>query len=75
MDFADFGLKFGNPDFVKLAESFGAHGHRVTSAAEFSTTLQTALDSKGVHVIDLPIDYSGTLKALGEDLRAGTELI
>ena len=75
MDFADFGLNFGNPDFVKLSESFGAHGHRVGSAAEFATSLQTALNAKGVQVIDLPIDYSGTLKALGADLRAGTELI
>ena len=75
MDFKDFGLTFGNPDFVKLAESFGAKGHRVSSAGNFASILKTALDGKGVHVIDLPIDYSKTNAALGEDLRAGTELI
>src|SRR5215210_2111764 len=32
MGFADFGLTYGNPDFVKYAESYGAHGHRVESA-------------------------------------------
>ena len=33
MGFADWGLTYGNPDFVKYAESYGAHGHRVESAA------------------------------------------
>ena len=32
MGFADFGLTYGNPDFVKYAESYGANGHRVDSA-------------------------------------------
>src|ERR1700722_5392803 len=27
-DFPDFGLTFGNPDFVKYAEAYGAHGAR-----------------------------------------------
>src|SRR3546814_19627159 len=29
MGFKDWGLTYGNPDFVKYAESYGAHGHRV----------------------------------------------
>ena len=29
MGFTDFGLTYGNPDFVKYAESYGANGHRV----------------------------------------------
>ena len=32
MGFEDFGLTYGNPDFVKYAESYGARGHRVESA-------------------------------------------
>ena len=32
MGFKDWGLTYGNPDFVKYAESYGAKGHRVTSA-------------------------------------------
>ena len=32
MGFCDFGLDYGNPDFVKYAESYGARGHRVESA-------------------------------------------
>jgi len=56
--FDNFGLDFENPDFVKYAESFGAHGHRPNSHDEFQTILDTALNSNGVHVIDLPVDYS-----------------
>jgi len=56
--FDNFGLDFNNPDFVKYAESFGAHGYRPDSDEEFQSMLDTALNSKGVHIIDLPIDYS-----------------
>jgi len=58
MGFDDFGLDFNNPDFVTYAESFGAIGHRPDSAADFQQTLQRALSTEGVHVIDLRVDYS-----------------
>jgi acetolactate synthase-1/2/3 large subunit len=58
MGFENFGLDYNNPDFVKYAESFGATGHRPESAADLKTVLNQALNSKGVHVIDLPVDYS-----------------
>src|SRR5258708_23930748 len=32
--FADWGLTFGNPDFVTYAPAYGARGPRVTTAAE-----------------------------------------
>jgi acetolactate synthase-1/2/3 large subunit len=75
MEFKDFGLKFGNPDFVKLAESFGAVGHRVTKTEEFASKLKDALDGKGVHIIECPINYAHTNAALGENLRAAIERI
>ena len=56
--FSNFGLDFNNPDFVQYANSFGAHGYRAESYDNFKDILSTALNSKGVHVIDLPIDYS-----------------
>ena len=56
--FNDFGLDFKNPDFVKYAESFGAHGYRPESDQEFQSVLESSLNSKGVHIIDLPVDYS-----------------
>ncbi len=58
MGFDNFGLDYANPDFVKYAESYGAEGHRPTCDESFKTTLDKCLNSKGVHVIDLAVDYS-----------------
>ena len=69
MGLPDHAMTFGNPDFVKLAEAFGAHGHRSASAAETGQLLQTCLASKGVHVIDVPIDYEANHRVLSEELR------
>ncbi len=56
--FENFGLDFNNPDFVQYANSFGAIGHRAESYENFVEILQSSLNSKGVHLIDLPVDYS-----------------
>ncbi len=58
MGFDNFGLDYKNPDFVKYAESYGAIGHRPTSDENFREVLSKCLDSDGVHVIDLAVDYS-----------------
>ena len=58
LGFKKFGLDFNNPDFVQYAESFGAFGYRPNSIEEFKSSLQHALNSTGVHVIDLKVDYS-----------------
>jgi acetolactate synthase-1/2/3 large subunit len=61
--------RFGNPDFVKYAESFGATGYRITSADELLPTLRTALAADTVSVIACPVDYSANLQlieSLGE---------
>ncbi|WP_245680795.1 acetolactate synthase large subunit [Veronia pacifica] len=55
---ANWGLDFDNPDLVKYANSFGAIGHRPDSHDEFQSILKHALNTKGVHLIDLPVDYS-----------------
>jgi len=55
-------VKFGNPDFVKFAESMGLKGYRVTSTADLIPTLKTALAQDVPTVIDCPVDY-------GENLR------
>jgi acetolactate synthase-1/2/3 large subunit len=60
---------FGNPDFVAYAESFGATGHRITSADQLLPTLRTALAEDTVSVIACPVDYSANLDliaSLGE---------
>lgn len=55
-------VKFGNPDIVKYAESFGAKGYRITSAAELLPTLKAALADDGVSLIACPVDYSENLR-------------
>jgi len=50
-------VHFGNPDFVKLAESMGLKGYRVESTTDFIPTLKTALAQDVPTVIDCPVDY------------------
>jgi acetolactate synthase I/II/III large subunit len=69
-DFPDFGLKFGNPDFVKYAESYGAKGARVETLDDLIPTLEAAFTSGGVHLIAVPIDYSENMRALVDELRS-----
>lgn len=55
-------IRFGNPDFVRYAESFGARGYRVESAAELLPTLRKALAEDAVSVVAVPVDYSHNLR-------------
>jgi acetolactate synthase-1/2/3 large subunit len=48
------GERLRNPDFVKLAESFGAAGYRVTSPAELRPVLERALADDAPAVIEVP---------------------
>ena len=51
--------RFTNPDFVKLAESFGATGYKVKNTQEFRRTLEKAMDSVSIPVIiAIDVDYS-----------------
>ncbi|MGA7923934.1 MAG: acetolactate synthase large subunit [Thermoplasmata archaeon] len=53
-----FGTEFGNPDFVRFAESFGLKAFRVQSENEFDSVLQEAIGLPTPSVIDVPVDYS-----------------
>jgi len=55
-------VDFGNPDFVKYAESFGAKGYKIKAAVDPLPTLRKALDEEGVSIIACPVDYSENLK-------------
>jgi acetolactate synthase-1/2/3 large subunit len=55
-------VRFGNPDVVTYAESFGAKGYRINSAGELLPTLKAALDDDGVSLICCPVDYSENLR-------------
>jgi acetolactate synthase-1/2/3 large subunit len=69
MGFKDWGLTFGNPDFVKYAEAYGAYGHRPTSAVDFERLLAHTLATPGVHLIDCPVDYSDNDRILNNEIR------
>ena len=66
-----FGVDFGNPDFVKLAEAFGAPAWRCANADEFSQRLRQALALDVPSVIVVPIDYSVDV-AISRELGAET---
>lgn len=68
MGFENWGLDYGNPDFVKYAESYGAHGHRVGSTEELLPLLENCLNAKGVHVVECPVDYAGNSDLLTKEL-------
>jgi len=51
-------VDFGNPDFVKFAESFGARGYQITRAGDLLPALKRALADDHVSVIACPVDYA-----------------
>ena len=50
-----FGTKLGNPDFVKLAESFGINGYKPNSVSNLKDILGNAIDSNELCLIEIPI--------------------
>jgi len=67
--FADFGMTFDNPDFVKYAEAYGARGTRVTAVEELKPVLEAAFTGGGVHLVVVPIDYSENTRVLVDELH------
>ena len=68
--FADWGLTFGNPDFARYAEAYGAKGSRVDSADGLTPALAAAFTGGGVHLVSVPIDYSENIRVLVDELRS-----
>ena len=58
LGFANFGLDYGNPDFVRYAEAYGAKGWRLEETAELEPLLVRCLEEPAVHIVDVPVDYS-----------------
>jgi acetolactate synthase I/II/III large subunit len=74
-NFPDFGLTFGNPDFVKYAESYGAKGSRIESTEAIVPTLERAFSGGGVHLVVVPIDYTENKRVLVDELREKVQQI
>ncbi|MGI9473892.1 MAG: acetolactate synthase large subunit [Rubripirellula sp.] len=69
MELTSFGLDYGNPDFVKYAESYGAHGHRVESSSQLLDLMEQCHELDGVHLIEVPVDYSENDQILNHDIK------
>jgi acetolactate synthase I/II/III large subunit len=69
MNFQNFGMDMGNPDFVKYAESYGARGWRPNSVKEFREMLEKSLELPGVDLIELAIDYSDNDRVLNKEIK------
>jgi acetolactate synthase-1/2/3 large subunit len=66
--FADFGMTFGNPDFVRYAEAYGAKATRVAAPAKLTPALENAFAGGGVHLVIVPVDYSENKRVLVDEL-------
>ncbi len=73
--FTDWGLEFGNPDFVRYGDSYGATGHRITRTDQLAPVLEQAFRAGGVHIVDIPVDYSENKRVLIDELQERTCLI
>jgi acetolactate synthase I/II/III large subunit len=73
--FPDWGLEFGNPDFVAYVESYGGTGHRVQAADDLLVQLNASFGAGGVHLIELAVDYSENKRVLIDELAAKVCLI
>ncbi|MGF6527865.1 acetolactate synthase large subunit [Variovorax sp. PvP013] len=67
--FDDWGMTFGNPDFVKYADAYGARGRRVEHAEGLAVALEAAFAEGGVQLIAVPVDYSENTRVLVDELR------
>jgi len=68
--YADWGLSFGNPDFVDYASAYGAVGTMVTTADGLAPALEAAFRTRGVNLVVVPVDYSENIRVLVDELRA-----
>ncbi|KZL10964.1 acetolactate synthase large subunit [Pseudovibrio sp. Ad26] len=73
--FEDWGLQFSNPNFVDYANSYGATGHRITRTEDLLPTFEAAFSAGGVHLVDVPVDYSENQRVLIDELAAKVCLI
>ncbi|WP_334049892.1 acetolactate synthase large subunit [Alteromonas gracilis] len=69
MQFDEFGLDYGNPNFVKYAQSYGAQGWRVDDTDVLIHMVDKCLNTKGVHIIDCPVDYSMNDETLNHTIK------
>lgn len=55
-------VRFGNPEIVPFAESFGAKGVQISAADQLLPALRDGLASDGVTLINCPVDYRENMR-------------
>ena len=75
MGFDNFGLDYGNPDFVQYANSYGAIGHRLASAESLIPLIEECFNATGVHLIEVPVDYSDNDRILNSEIKEQSQRI
>ena len=75
MGFPDWGLEYNNPNFVKYAESYGVSGHKIEKSDSLPLVIEKAFRNGGVHLIDLPVDYTENVQHLISDLASHRSVI
>ncbi|WP_430786644.1 acetolactate synthase large subunit [Virgibacillus flavescens] len=55
-------IKFGNPDFVQLAQSYGFESRRVEKTEDLKPILEWAIGLNKPVLIDCPVDYRENMK-------------
>ena len=68
MGFKDWGLEYDNPDFSMYAKSYGVTPHTIHENDSLPIVIDEAFNAGGVHLIDLPVDYTDNVKDLISDL-------
>ncbi len=66
--FPNFALDYTNPDFVKYALSYGAHGFKIENADDFLPTIHKAFTLQGPVIIECPIDYTENKEVWNDEL-------
>ncbi|USD19651.1 acetolactate synthase large subunit [Microbulbifer variabilis] len=69
MGLKNFGLDFTNPDFVAYAKSYGAEGHRIQATDELKPMIEKCCREGGVHLIEVPMDYSHNDRILNHEIK------
>ncbi|MCZ6599266.1 MAG: thiamine pyrophosphate-dependent enzyme, partial [Acidobacteria bacterium] len=67
-----FGLDFQNPDFVQYARSYGAEAVRIERTGQLVEEMAGAFTAGGVHLIEVPVDYSENEAVFVEALKKRT---
>jgi len=67
--FPNFALDYGNPDFVKYAESYGAVGIKLRDGDDLSSVLHDAFAQEKLVVVECPIDYSLNYETFSRDIE------